>query len=176
MSKNRDIKFRAYFQIEKGPHKISAIIPDVAISPTEMLCTDMGTFNEAIKHTGWSFGTDSEFTRLEPDNEEFIDGTEFNCYEDTDGDWVYFEGIVMQFTGHKDRNENEIYEGDILKFMDRVTSVVVFADFGGWCYKWIDPSYVKIRTQNPEPFFRNICINEVVGNIHQNPELLNSES
>lgn len=82
--------------------------------------------------------------------------------------------VVMQFTGLKDKNRVEIYEGDLLKFFDKVIAVVVFQSFGGWSYEWIDPTYKTIRQYNPEPFFRNINLWEVVGNIYEHPELLHS--
>lgn len=85
---------------------------------------------------------------------------------------VWMEDIVfMQFTGLLDKNWKEIYEGDILKFFDRVVAVVVWQDFGGWSYKWVDQTYINIRQYNPEPFFRNINLSEVAGNIYENPEL-----
>jgi len=78
-----------------------------------------------------------------------------------------------QFTGHKDKNGEEIYEWDIIKFFDKIVAIIVFESFGGWCFKWIDPTYISIRQYNPEPIFRNISLFEVVGNVHENPEILN---
>src|SRR6478609_653557 len=56
----------------------------------------------------------------------------------------------MQFTGHTGKGNVPIYEGDILKFFDKIIAVVVWSDFGGWSYKWIDPTYIRIRQINPE--------------------------
>lgn len=71
--------------------------------------------------------------------------------------------IPMQFTGLYDKNGKEIYEGDILKDFDwRVPEPVFWAssvdeyDFDGWLCKHFHP------TSN--------C--EIVGNIHENSELL----
>jgi len=82
-------------------------------------------------------------------------------------------GNHSQFSGHKDKNSKEIYEGDIIKFFDKIVAIIVFESFGGWCFKWIDPTYINIRQYNPEPIFRNIPLFEVVGNIYENPELIN---
>lgn len=77
-----------------------------------------------------------------------------------------------RFTGLKDKNGKEIYEGDLLKFFDKVIAVVVFQDLGGWSYKWIDETYRRVRQRNPEPFFHNITLWEVAGNIYQDKHLL----
>lgn len=81
----------------------------------------------------------------------------------------------MQFTGLVDKNGKEIYEGDILEgltykepYVNRTSTVikreVVFKD-GAFEFKW-SPLPSGFRTY---PFFGE-C--EVVGNIHENPELL----
>lgn len=82
--------------------------------------------------------------------------------------------IYLQWTGLKDKHGKDIYEGDILKFFDKVVATVVWKDFGGWSFNWIDPRYKVIRQQNPEPFFHNINLFEIVGNIYTSPELSES--
>lgn len=84
------------------------------------------------------------------------------------------ENTIGQYTGHKDKKGNEIYEGDILKFFDKIVAIVVWKEFGGWSYRWVDQTYINVRQINPEPFFHNINLNEVVGNIFENPELIPS--
>ena len=80
---------------------------------------------------------------------------------------------VLQFTGLQDRNGKEIYEGNILKYnfpydgrlkhVSPVKFLETEASFG-----------IKDRYENEIPLYRITANNyfEVVGNIYENPELL----
>ena len=71
---------------------------------------------------------------------------------------------VGQYTGLKDKTGKEIYEGDILNIYQHGRVVVEFAEgcYGAWDHYGFSP-------------FRGTlfgCGGEIIGNIHENPELL----
>jgi uncharacterized phage protein (TIGR01671 family) len=92
------------------------------------------------------------------------------------------ESALMQNTGIKDKNGVEIYEGDILKWGDHC----------GWCHEMpvrtaqveIDPD-IQFNSQVGIFHFGNFAYGhpkdgllehvEVIGNIYENPELLEAK-
>ena len=73
--------------------------------------------------------------------------------------------VVEQYTGLKDKNGKEIYDGDIVK-CGFVYEVAWLEKDGGWfCFRDNDTVYT--------PLYHLKC--EVIGNIHENPELLGVE-
>jgi uncharacterized phage protein (TIGR01671 family) len=111
------------------------------------------------------------------------------------GNVSFDEFEIMQYTGLKDKNGKEIYEGDILKVKtswynsnkdnakDRFNSCIrgetfwsvehkIFNNFIGFRVYGIDRRFNK-------PLNPNMIINcdaEVIGNIYENPELLEVEN
>jgi uncharacterized phage protein (TIGR01671 family) len=82
-------------------------------------------------------------------------------------------GEHQQYTGLNDKNNKEIYEGDIIKSIDLNTSkecvtVVGFDTFGIY--------YTSIEKYPSEPYENCKCVaqeySEVIGNIFENPELI----
>jgi len=80
---------------------------------------------------------------------------------------------IMQYTGLKDKNEKETYEGDIVKTGYGVGSVI----FVNSCFmiQWLDDkeSYVELLISRKFPHVRkDDDMFEVIGNIYENNELL----
>jgi uncharacterized phage protein (TIGR01671 family) len=71
--------------------------------------------------------------------------------------------FLMQFTGLKDKNGKEIYEGDILAIGPQAYPVI-WDDKGTHGWKLDTPHFGLGASQST--FY------EVIGNIHENPELL----
>lgn len=107
-----------------------------------------------------------------------------SCSIDYDEIWSKCEGeptgavwnagddvVVEQFTGLKDKNEREIFEGDIICFCNSIYLEVIW-----------DEDEARFDIENRD--FRRGCYvfnkhsaseMEIVGNIHENPELLEAK-
>ena len=72
--------------------------------------------------------------------------------------------IYMQYTGLKDKNDKEIYEGDIIEFNNKL-KLIVYWDNGGFALK-------NLTNTAEIPLVDIIRPIKVLGNIYENPELL----
>ena len=79
---------------------------------------------------------------------------------------------IMQYTGLKDKNGVEIYEGDILSYKENdympLTVIVEWGD-GSFILKWL-------HNNAESPIFSYPATRlEVIGNIYETPELVNND-
>lgn len=84
---------------------------------------------------------------------------------------------VMQYTGLKDKNGKEIYEGDIVEYQNRI-GTIVWSEY----HSSFDLHFVKIIEGLPyinlKEGIRNInwpVYLKIIGNIYENPEILENE-
>ena len=81
---------------------------------------------------------------------------------------------VGQYTGLTDKNGTKIFEGDIVSYFkkDILNSEVIYKD-GCFMFRFISEFTQRMRQSKQEPIFDNVSMcGEVIGNIHDNPELL----
>ncbi|HAP5886649.1 TPA: hypothetical protein IU352_002154 [Enterococcus faecalis] len=77
--------------------------------------------------------------------------------------------VLMQSTGLKDKNGVEIFEGDVLyyiPFESHINDSIVVFEKGSFCTKMLrNGKLTSVRFVDSEEY-------EVIGNIYENPELL----
>lgn len=88
--------------------------------------------------------------------------------------WRHFrEVILMQSTGLKDKNGKEIFEGDIVDYKGRKAIVNWHGSYASFIYRFVDESHK--RNAEWKPLYLAYMRCEIIGNIYENPELLEEE-
>lgn len=143
----REIKFRAYLKEE--------FMSEMVMNDGELISKGMYSV------TGLHFFEGGEITSISIDSEEYGEIQDLWLCE------FHFE--LMQFTGLKDVNGKEIYEGDILEILDPWTkttfNVKVWYNNGAFLIGTIMSRFRYLYEIN----CRNL---RVIGNVYENPELL----
>lgn len=109
---------------------------------------------KSLKYGNWLFGS------LWIDKENFYITHEKESEKAGESSYTYVTEVVPstigQYTGLKDKNGKEIYEGDMLQHPNHKTTIVTWDETEcGW---------------NIVGYGIHLC--EVIGNIHDNPELI----
>ena len=85
--------------------------------------------------------------------------------------------ILEQFTGLHDKNGKEIYEGDIVKYEADKESGIAIIEYwpGSFIFNWIKQTTPSPSIIDSAFYFGCHSELEVIGNIHENPELRKQE-
>lgn len=84
---------------------------------------------------------------------------------------VEFDEItLMQSTGLVDKNGKEIFEGDILDYKGRKALVRWHGSYASFIYRFVDE--LQNRKTEWKPLYLAYMKCEIIGNIYENPELL----
>ena len=110
------------------------------------------------------------------EREEYDDSVGFRFAHEEGG-----ERILMQYTNIKDKNDREIYDGDIIKFTERTINGGTFthvcqvfqSENGAWRVEGYPDFKTEHKTRGELYSVRHFC--EVIGNKYENPELLKEE-
>lgn len=123
-------------------------------------------------------------TRMPPEHFGF-DHIQSGLYFIND-DLAEYGDRLMQYTGLKDKNGKEIYEGDIVKYKDencekcgishKKSAEVIWHEMGFWALSG-GLGQLSVNRSNIEKgsIIEQFNYLEIIGNIYENPELLNKD-
>ena len=103
---------------------------------------------------------------MQNDVTEHLDETWYEDYREPRYSDGKSEIILMQYTGLKDNNGKEIYEGDLINEPEEYGSI-----FNPWKVIWEDNAFFGLEGYDYEAQLEWDKF-EVIGNIYENPELL----
>lgn len=123
-----------------------------------------------------------KFRAWDEDTEEMIGGDELAFEEYDLLKNLLSQNVIMQFTGYKDANGVDIYDGDIVTRVDdnpigypdgtkKYASWFVNFRYGGWHF---EPTQISPSISYPS-FHSNAKYMEVIGNISESPEFMEVE-
>lgn len=103
------------------------------------------------------------------------DGLWLGYIDDGIGELSTTDVIVEQYIGLKDKNSKEIYEGDIVSYL-KSNYEIYFDKVQGWRgIRRGSHSIIPIGETVYNMTINQVGKPEVIGNIHENPELLSKE-
>ena len=154
----REIKFRAWID------ELGFMMPDVTVyGGTGMIGFDYDEFQE----------------KLPKDHSLMDDGVYYSTDDDFDlklsilegEDWIWLESRFtwMQYTGLKDKNGKEIYEGDVVNGA-QFNGSYAYGKVCFWTGCWnVEP---LPNIEGMADLYDSLYYLEIIGNIYENPELL----
>ena len=124
-----------------------------------------------------------KFRAWDEEEQEMLDWDKFFNFDiaqvfESEGSWGIYP---MQYTGLKDKNGTEIYDGDYIRYSMRTITGSIYThvcrvfqhESGTWRIEGYHEDNHSYETKGTVYAAHLIC--EVIGNIYENPELLKEE-